>query len=130
MVICAKQAHSIDNRQSGSKQRPPRPNARYHDLSTHDFDSAPNEGASTDPVQTIPNPTGFLDQVAILLQNDALTVLELCDAMAESSPFRLWLAHIQRSLSPHSFGCGARNAVTIMSYKFEIHLNEAAGEAA
>jgi len=69
-------------------QRPPGSHSRNHDLSAHGLYRTPDQVTCPNTIQAIVDLAGLFGQVAFGLENYALAVFELRDALAKASPFR------------------------------------------
>jgi hypothetical protein len=67
---------------------PPDSHARNHDLALYEPDRASDRGISPDAVQAVAYLAGFFGEVAFTFENDALSFLEVRDAVTEVCPFR------------------------------------------
>ena len=76
-----------ENQNKFSSWAPPHSHARNHDLPSHDPDGAAHQDTSRDTVQTIAYLQSLYGRVAFRLENNALAIPELRDALAEAGPF-------------------------------------------
>jgi hypothetical protein len=76
-----------ENQNKFSSWAPPHSHARNDDLPIHDPDGAAHQDTSRDTVQAIAYPQSLYSRVAFGLNNNALAIPELRDALAEAGPF-------------------------------------------